>query len=310
MAMDARIDAVTGAFGYTGGYIAARLLDEGRSVVTLTNRRPTGPLAGRIRTVPFDDGSPAARAASLEGVDILYNTRWLRFERGTGTFARAIERTRMLVEAARSARVRRFVHISVASADPASPIPYFAAKAEAERIVGGSGLSWAIVRPTLLFGPDDILINNLGWFLRRVPVFGLFGDGRYLVQPVHVEDVADLAVRLGLGSDEVVVDAAGPEILEFRQMIAAVRDAVGSHARLVPMPAELALAVSRLAGLVLRDVVLTRDEICALMGGLLMSHEPPTGTTAFSGWVAANGARIGRRYASELARNFRAHGLA
>ena len=304
------LDAITGAFGYTGGAIARRLLAEGRSVITLTNRRPSGPLVGHIRVVPFGDDRPGPLAARLAGVDTLYNTSWLRFERGTGTFALAIERTRLLVEAAEVAGVRRFVHVSVASADPDSPIPYFAAKAEAERIVRESGLSWSILRPTLLFGPDDILINNLAWFLRRVPVFGLFGDGRYLVQPVHVDDVAALAVGLGHGLDEVVVDAAGPERLAFREMVAAVRDAVGSHARLIPMPYGLALAVSRLAGIVLRDVVLTPDEIQALTAGLLVARGQATGSTVFSDWVAANGSSLGRRYTSELARNYRAHGLA
>ena len=161
------------------------------------------------------------------------------------------------------------------------------------------------MRPTLLFGPDDILLNNLAWTLRRVPVFGLLGGGDYSVQPVLVNDVAYLAVRLGEGSDDITVTAAGPETFRFSDLARLVRDRIGAPARIIGMPPTVALAASRVIGMFVRDTVLTRDEITELMSGLLASAEPPTCPTSLRAWLDANADTIGRRYASERARNYR-----
>jgi NADH dehydrogenase len=159
----------------------------------------------------------------------------------------------------------------------------------------------------LLYGPSDILINNMAWSLRRLPVFGIPGDGRYRVQPVHVDDVADLCIRLGSGDDHVETDAAGPETLTFDELVRLVKTAVRSRALLAHMPVAVVLATTRLMGLLVRDVVLTRDEIRELAESLLTSSANPAGTTStrFSEWLAANAADVGRCYSSELGRNFR-----
>ena len=116
-----------------------------------------------------------------------------------------------------------------------------------------------MVRPTLLYGPGDILINNMAWTLRRLPVFGIPGDGRYRVQPVHVDDVADLCISLAGRSENVETYAAGPETLDFNDIVRTVRKAVGSRALLLHMPVTLVLAATRVIGMAVRDVVLTRD---------------------------------------------------
>jgi NADH dehydrogenase len=173
-----------------------------------------------------------------------------------------------------------------------------------EERLQASGVRHSIVRPTLLFGPNDVLVNNLAWFLRRVPLFGIFGRGRYRLQPVHVDDVARICVDdVGPLEESVAVDAAGPERYEFREFVRLIRDAVRSRALLLPMPPAVALAVSRLAGLALRDVVLTRDEVAALTSELLMS-ESATGTISFSAWVRDHGPELGRRYVNDLRRHF------
>jgi uncharacterized protein YbjT (DUF2867 family) len=299
-------DAVTGALGFTGRAIARLLIDEGRQVVTLT-RRPylPNPFGERLRVVPVDYRQPRAIAATLDGVDTLYNTAWLRFERGEHTFAEQVDRTAILMEAALSAGVRHVVHVSVVGADPASPLRYWAAKGRAERVVRESGLPWSIVRPTLLFGSDDILINNMAWFLRRLPVFALPVPSATPVQPVHVDDVASLAVELAREPPGQIADAAGPELLLFGDIVRAVRSAVRSRARIVPVPGALAFAASSVTGIVLRDVVLTRDELRALRLGLLVSSDARPAKTVFSNWVASNGEALGLRYASELGRNYR-----
>jgi uncharacterized protein YbjT (DUF2867 family) len=300
-------DAVTGAFGFTGRAIAAQLLAAGRDVVTLTRRSGSGdPLAASLTVHPFDADRPGDLAAALEGVETLYNTSWLRFPRAGSTFEGAVARSAVLLAAARSAGVRRVVHVSVVNASSDAATPYVRAKAALEAVVRSSGLDWTIVRPTLTYGPGDILINNLAWALRRLPVYGMPGLGRYTVQPVHVEDVARICISGAEGPPARTLDAAGPETLTYRELVDLVARAVGSRAIVVPMPAPLVLAAARILGVVVHDVVLTSDEIRELTSSLLTSSQPPLGTIRISDWVPANAAALGRRWSSELARNYRA----
>ena len=298
------LDVVTGAFSYTGRHIAEELLGRGRSVRTLTRRlHPTDPLASRMEAAPlaFDD----SLVESLSGADTLYNTYWVRFERGETTFASAVANIGVLLDAAARAGVRRVVHVSVANPASDSPYPYFRGKAQAEELVRRSGISHAIVRPTLVFGAGDILINNIAWILRRAPLFLVPGDGRYEVQPVSVEDTARMCVDAGLSGDDTTFDAAGPERWSFESMVRLIAGAVKSRARIHTAPAWLALGGSRLFGLLVRDVVLTHDELESLMAGLLVSDERARGDDRFDDWLVANAATLGRSYQSELGRNFR-----
>lgn len=304
--MATRRMAVTGAFGFTGRAIATRLLEAGCDVVTLSRRSGAGDsLAARITLHQMGATLPADLARHLAGVDTLFNTYWLRFPRGRSTFEGAVARTAGLLAAAREAGVRRVVHVSVVNASPDADTPYVRAKAALEGVVRASGLEWVIVRPTLTYGPGDILINNLAWALRRLPVYGMPGFGRYTVQPVHVDDVARICVEAASGGLGRVLDAAGPEILEYRQFVALIREAIGSRSIVVPMPALAVLAAARVLGLIVRDVVLTRDEIRELTSSLLTSAQPPLGEIRLSDWTRANADTLGRRWASELARNYR-----
>jgi NADH dehydrogenase len=304
-------DAVTGAFGFTGRAIAEQLLAAGRDVVTLSRRRahPDDPLAARIRVDPFDFGSPAELAASLRGVDTLYNTYWIRFPHGAVTFEQAVADSTILLAAARQAGVRRVVHVSVVGADPAGATPYVRAKGVLEGVVRASGVEWAIVRPTLTYGPNDILINNLAWALRRLPVYGIPGRGRYPIQPVHVDDVARICLEAGQGlagrgPGGQVLDAAGPDTLEYRRLVGLVRTAVGSRSIVLPMPTSVVLAAGRALGLLVGDVVLTRHELTELSSGLLTSKEPARGRIRLEDWLAQHGSELGHRWASELKRNY------
>ncbi|MEX2135728.1 MAG: NAD(P)H-binding protein [Chloroflexota bacterium] len=282
--------AVTGAASFTGRFIAQRLVAAGDKVRNLT------------REVLAD---PDRLNAALSGSDTLYNTFWIRFERGPVTYAWAIERSRMLFEAARQAGVRRIVHISVVNASHDAPTAYFRAKAVVEDALRASGIGHAIVRPTVTFGPGDILVNNLAWTLRRLPAFGIPGDGRYPIQPVHVEDVAEVAVRAGGMAEDTTLDAGGPDIFAFNDFVGLVRRAVGSRALVVHTPVAFSLAAAGLIGLVVRDVVLTRHEVTELQQRLMFSEQPPAGTIHLADWLTTNAEGLGRRWASELDRHFR-----
>jgi uncharacterized protein YbjT (DUF2867 family) len=301
------MDVVTGGFSYTGRAIAEELLRRGRQVRTLTRRDARGdPLAARLEqaSLQFRDGEALRHA--LEGVEVLYNTYWVRFERGATTFERAIANTRVLLHVAREAGAGRVVHVSVSNPTIDSPLPYFRSKAQVEADVSGSGLAHAIVRPTLVFGANDILVNNIAWGLRRSPIFPIAGDGSYCVQPVAVEDVATICVDAGESAHDVVLDAAGPDTFTYGELVKMVAQAVGSRSKPVHLPSRMVLALAWTAGAAHRDVALTADELAGLEAGLLVSQQAPLGRTRFGAWIAANGKTIGRNYVAELERNFRA----
>jgi nucleoside-diphosphate-sugar epimerase len=300
-------DLVTGAFSYSGSRIAELLIESGRGVRTLTNhpdREHT--LRARVQASPYRFDDPAALARSLEGITTLYNTYWVRFERGRTTFANAVANSRALFEAARRAGVARIVHVSIANPSIDSPLPYYRGKALVEHALATAGVPYAIVRPTFFFGGGrDILANNIAWILRRMPLFVVPGDGRYLVQPVHVDDLARICVRAAHGRGGVIMDAAGPDTMSFEELVRAIRDAVGRRTPILHEPPAAMAALARALGLVVRDVVLTADEIRGLTSGLLVSHQPALGHISFLEWLKEHGPTLGRAYANELDRHFR-----
>jgi uncharacterized protein YbjT (DUF2867 family) len=297
------VHAVTGAFGYSGRYLAARLLDEGCRVITLTNSPGrANPLADRVQAFPFSFDDPAKLARTLEGVEVLYNTYWVRFNHRHFTHAQAVQNTLTLFEAARRAGVRRVVHVSITNPREDSPLEYFAGKARLERALVEGDLSYAILRPTVLFGREDILVNNIAWALRRFPCFPVFGDGSYRLQPIYVEDLAGLAAAEGRSSENRVVNAIGPETFTYRELVEAVGAAIGRKRPIFGVSPGLGCAMSRAIGWLVRDVFVTRDEIRGLMDGLLCVDTPPTGTTRLTDWMRAHSRTLGQYYASELAR--------
>jgi len=297
---------VTGAFSYTGGYVARRLIDQGVSVRTLT-RHPDSRNAfkGLVDATPLDFSDPEGLRRSMKGAGVLYNTYWIRFAHGQTTFDQAVENSGTLFHAAESAGIQRVVHFSVSNASLESRLPYIRAKAQVEETLKGLGVPYAIIRPTLIFGTGDLLINNMAWALRRFPIYPVFGDGEYPVQPVYAQDVAAQAVESGAQGENSIADAAGPETFSYNALIRLVASAVGARRRLLHTPPPIGLALTRLVGLMVRDVVLTRDEVDELMSGLFTSGAAPTCTTRLSGWLEDNGESLGRAYESELSRNFR-----
>jgi len=300
------LDLVTGAFSHAGSHIARRLLEAGRRVRTLSFHpsRPH-PLQTSVEALPYQFDDRDALARSLEGVSTLYNTYWVRFDRGHTSFEQAIVHSRALFTAAQRAGVERIVHLSITNPSISSPLPYFRGKALVEGALAQAGVPYSIVRPTWIFGGDhDVLVNNIAWILRYMPVFAVPGSGAYPVQPVHVEDLASICIHAARGGANPVIDAAGPETMAFDQLVTLIRDATGARALILHVPAPIMGLAARALGLLVRDVVLTPDEIAGLMAGLLVSDEPPLGEVAFSEWLHRNSGSVGRRYANELRRHF------
>ena len=300
------LDVVTGAFSFTGRFIARRLMTQERRIKTLTNhpQRPgTGDITAEVAPLQFTDRE--ALVESLRGADVLYNTYWVRFQRGRFHFGQAVANSRMLFGAARDAGVRKVVHISVSNPSEDSHLDYYAGKAWAERALREAGIPWAIVRPTLVFGQGDILINNIAWLLRRLPIFGIPGKGDYRLQPVAGEDVAEIATWAAEQADNVTVDAAGPDIIYYSEMVESIAIAVSRHPRFIYMSPRNAVRAARLIGRLVNDVTLNEPELEGLMGELLVSRERPRGTRRLDNWLLSNADLVGRKYASELERHWR-----
>jgi len=297
--------AVTGAFSYSGKYITRRLLAQGHEVITLTGHpKRANPFGNKVKAFPLDFDE-VGMAKSLAGVDTLYNTYWVRFDQGENTQPRAVENTRKLVNAAKAAGVRRIVHISIANPSADSHLPYYWGKAANEKTVMESGLSYAILRPTVLFGMEDVLINNIAWLLRRAPFFGQIGDGQYKIQPVFVDDLAELAVEAGARSDDLVWDAVGPDIFTFDEMVKLIGEKIDQRKPILHFVPRLALAAAQMISLFVHDVVLTPEEVDGLMANLLISAEPARAKTRLADWLEANRHTVGAVYASELQRHYR-----
>jgi uncharacterized protein YbjT (DUF2867 family) len=305
----AETDLVTGAFSYSGSRIAELLLDCGREVRTLTyHPERQHPLRALVEAFPYRFDDPSALARSLDGVSTLYNTYWVRFERGRTTFAAAVANSRALFEAARRAGVARIVHVSIANPSIDSPLPYYRGKARVEQALAVGDVPYAIVRPTWFFGGRDILTNNIAWVVRHMPVFVVPGDGQYLVQPIHVDDFAQICVRAARRDTDEITDAAGPDTMTYEQLVRAVRDALGRRTPILHAPPAAVAALSRALGIFVRDVVLTDDEIRGLTAGLLVSHQTALGRVSFLEWLNENASTLGRAYANELDRHFRVRG--
>jgi len=299
-------DVVTGAYSFTGRFIAQRLMAQDRNIRTLTNHpQRAGAEDIRAEVAPLQFADRDALVESMRGAEVLYNTYWVRFNHGRVRFGEAVANTRVLMGAARDAGVRRVVHISVSNPSEDSQLDYYAGKARAERAVRESGLSWAIVRPTLIFGQGDILINNIAWILRRSPVFGIPGRGDYRLQPVAGEDVAEIATWAAEQVDNLTVDAAGPDIIYYSEMVESIAIAVARHPRFVYLSPRNAMRAVRVLGRMVNDIVLNEPELEGLMSELLVSSERPRGTRRLDNWLLTHADTIGRTYASELARHWR-----
>ncbi len=295
---------VTGAFGYIGRYIALRLLDQGESVRTITTHpHKPNPFGSAVQAFPFDFDRPDALTDHLRGASTLYTTYWVRFEYGGATYQQAVANTRILFESAQRAGIERIVHISVTHATD-SALPYYVGKAAQERELVRCGVPYSIVRPTLVFGSEDILVNNIAWLIRRFPVFPVFGSGRYRVQPIYVKDLAAVAVESAKGDGRLTLDAVGPEDWTFDEFVHAIAAQIRPAERFVSMPPSLGIALGRLIGLAVGDVILTRDELRGLMDNLLTSSQKPNGPTRFSEWLIDHREQVGLTYRSELARHF------
>ncbi len=299
------VNIITGAFSYTGKYITRRLLAMGKEVRTLTGHPHNAhPFGEQVGVFPFNFDRPDELVENLAGASTLYNTYWIRFAHDSLTFEQAVANTKILFNAAKEAGIQRIVHISITNPAETSRLPYFKGKAILEQVLIDSGLAYSIVRPTVIFGSEDILINNIAWLIRRFPLFPIFGSGTYKLQPIYIEDMADLVVKAGQATGNSIIDAVGPDIFTFEELVRLIATILQRKILFTHISPRLAFNMAKLIEPLVGDVLITRDEITGLMADLLISYNAPTGHTHLENWLEENRSHVGKVYASELARHY------
>jgi uncharacterized protein YbjT (DUF2867 family) len=268
--MDAKIVALAGGSGFIGRAIARRLVAGGIHVRVLTRNPESARARLNLPGVEFvsaDIGNPASLLQALgeanaivdaiqfDGYPVENPRRGLTFERVDygGVLA--------LVDAAKQSGVDRFIYISGAAADEKSAHPGFRAKGRAERAIRESGLTYTIFRPSLIYGPEDKVVNGLARALRFAPIFGVPGTGRQKVQPVLVDDLA-ACVTLALSGrgHNRTYEIGGPELMTFDEMMRVIMDASRHRRPLFHIPE----GAMRAAGAVLEKLptpLLSRDAV-------------------------------------------------
>jgi NADH dehydrogenase len=301
--METKRYAVTGAFGYTGKYVTERLLAQGHEVICLTNspQRPN-PFGERVKAHAFNFDSPQLSEDSLRGIDVLINTYWVRFNHKTFHHSEAVENTKKMFSAAKNAGVKRIVHVSITNPSINSDLEYFKGKAELEAALAATELSYAIVRPAVIFGKEDILINNIAWVLRHLPVFGVYGTGEYKIQPIFVEDMADLLISESVKSENSVINAIGAETFTYKELVRTIGNIIGKNRKIIQVSPGFGYFVGNIISRLKGDQTITRPEIKGLMDNLLYVDTPPTGKTKLTEWLTAHKNTVGKVYANELSR--------
>jgi NADH dehydrogenase len=292
---------VTGAFSNIGSAAARHLEAAGFQVHTLTNRSPPPGTAYTAAPLRFDVDHLAKQ---LQGAEIFVNTYWIRLPHAGQSFDTAVANNRTLMEAASRAGVSRFVHVSVSNPELGMNLGYYRGKAQVESALRESGLGYGIVRPTLVVSSNDVLTNNIAWFVRRFPVFPMPQGGAYRLRPVTLEDTGRLICQVAQETDNCVVDAAGPDVVTFREYVEHLAHAVGVRRWMPSVPNWLSLAAIRMVEPFLRDTVLTREELLGLQQELLMSESPIPGAQSVVSWLDEHGGQFGASYINDMHRHF------
>jgi NADH dehydrogenase len=299
------MNVVTGSFGYIGKYITRELLARGQEVKTITTHpgKPN-PFGEQVQAAPYNFENPSQLTTNLAGCDTLFNTYWVRFNYRQWSFDQALANTEILFNCAKLAGVRKIVQISVTNPSERDALPYYRGKALQEKALRELGVDYAIVRPTLVFGKEDILVNNIAWTIRKFPLVPIFGSGTYQVQPVFVEDLARIAADISQVQGSQTIDAIGPEIFTYEAFLRLIAHELNRKIAFAHMSPALGILLGKIIGLVVNDVVLTKDELRGLMENKLTSTQEPNGQTLFSVWLRDNKRLIGSQYTSELNRHF------
>ena len=312
--MNEDVAAVTGAWSFSGRHVAHRLLANGWTLRSISNRSPhpdDDPYHGQVRRIEYTHDIDRL-ATELRTCRVLVSNLWTRHDKPPIghkgpwlSHLQAVDQSAVLIMAAAQAGVERLVWTSITNPGQDPDLSYFAGKAVVEQLVRRSGLSYAILRPACFFGGGGILIDNVAWAAQRLPFVPIPDGPPYRIRPIHVEDYADLVVEATASSDDYTIDAVGPDRPEFGELIREVAEAAGSHAKALRLPIKACRLSYAVAGRILGETVLSDDELTGLSRNRLDSKAESTGSTSLLDWIRTTDEKLGRRFRREPHRPWR-----
>ena len=242
--MELRNVTVFGGSGFLGRYIVQRLAQQGARVRVATREpeaarflQPLG-VVGQIMPVQANLLHEASVRRAVEGAEAVVNCVGVLFERGKQRFgALHVTGARRVALAAAEAGAQRLLHISALGADPEAPSVYARSKAAGEAAVRDAFPQAVILRPSVVFGPEDDFFNRFAALARMLPALPLIGGGETRFQPVYVGDVAEAAAKL-LADEQAsgLWELGGPRVYTFKELMQLVLRETGRRRWLVPLP--------------------------------------------------------------------------
>lgn len=258
--------AVTGAAGFHGRRVVAALTERGEQVRAVLRResqaKVVDTIAAEIAYAEVRD-EPALRVA-FEGADRLIHLAAILRERGAETFESVnIAGTANVFRAAAAANIRRALYVSVVGADENSPEPYLASRGAGERIAIASGIPTSVIRFSALFGEGDEFLNVLAAFVRLGPIVPVAGGGEARFQPLDARDAAEAIVHTlhAEAPAEGPLEAGGPEIVTYNQIIDTVAGAMGRRTLKVHVPIAVLAPIVQLMNLAIRTPPVTPNQL-------------------------------------------------
>jgi uncharacterized protein YbjT (DUF2867 family) len=236
---------VTGASGYVGSNIVKKLAQADKPVKAMVFNRQRAEQEARLKNlqvtwVEADVTQPGTLLSALEGVTTVIHTVAIAIEKGGRTYESInYQGTVNLVDAAKSAGIRRFINLSQLGANPDLPYRFLASKGKAQEYVAGSGLDWTALRPSTIWGTEDEFANTFAKLVQITPViFPIVGDENAKFQPVWVEDVATCVVKIldDPGTIHQEYELGGPEILTLEEIERRTLAAMGAKRKMIHFP--------------------------------------------------------------------------
>jgi len=264
---DLTVVCVTGGTGFIGRHVVARLVENGEKVRVAARGGRKADLPAGVEQVPADVVSGEGLPEAMAGVDSVAHLVAIIAEKGGQRFDAVIRGgTANVVSEAEKAGVKKLVYVSAIGAGPDPKLPYWHAKWQAEQTMTASGLDYTIIRPSLVFGPEDDFFNRLGRLVRRAPVVPVAGDGKTRFQPIWVEDVVSCVVAcLNEGThDREIVEIGGPEYYSYNEIIDLIRQKLGVRRPKAHIPLWLMRPAARVLQAVLPSPPVTTDQLAML----------------------------------------------
>jgi uncharacterized protein YbjT (DUF2867 family) len=262
--MDRGINRVT-VFGGTGfvGRRVVRHLSGSAATVRIASRHPARAEGDNVEQIVADAHDERSVEAAIVGADGVVNAISLYVEHGRDTFHSVhVEAAARIAGVARRAGIKRFVHLSGIGADAASPSPYIRSRGEGEAAVQAAFPGAVIIRPAVMFAPDDAFLTTILRLLRTLPAYPLFGDGRTRLQPVYVDDVAAALAQVLRQTQRPypIYELAGPRVYSYEELLRTIAHTAGLRPVLVRIPFAIWDAVAGLAK-ILPHPPLTRNQV-------------------------------------------------